>query len=187
MPNSHFPSGGVADRFALHLSRLAVAGLSPKAPGTAGSALAAALAPWLFLPLSPVARLALLAVLYVVGSWAAGRAEVLLGEEDPSCVVVDELVGQWITLLPLGMPGFSPLMPAAFPGPVLGPAGAPLIPLVAGFALFRVFDISKPGLVKKSENWLKGGQGVMIDDVLAGVLALAALCGFCLLWRWAAA
>lgn len=70
------------------------------------------------------------------------------------------------------------------PGP--RPAHVPLIPLAAGFVLFRVFDISKPGAVRKSESWLKGGQGIMIDDVLAGVMALAALCGFCLLWSLAA-
>ena len=177
----------VIDRFALHISRLVFAGLSPRAPGTAGSALAVALAPWFFLPLPSSLRLMLLVVLYAIGSWAAGRAEELLGGKDPSCVVVDELVGQWITLFPLCSPLFSPLMPAVFPGPALGSAEAPLIPLVAGFILFRVFDITKPGIVKKSENWLKGGQGIMIDDVLAGMLALGALCGFCLLWRWGAA
>ena len=185
--NSRVSSLRVTDRFALHISRLGFAGLSPKAPGTAGSALAVALAPWFFLPLPSFLRLALLVVLYIVGSWAAGRAEELLGGKDPSCVVVDELVGQWITLFPLCSPVFSPRMPAVFPGPALGPAQVPLIPLAAGFILFRVFDITKPGPVKKSENWLKGGQGIMIDDVLAGVSALAALCGVCLLWRWVAA
>lgn len=101
-------------------------------------------------------------------------------------MVIDELVGQWIALFPLGLSVFSPLMPH-FPGPTLGPASIPLIPLLAGLFLFRVFDISKPGFIHMSESWLKGGQGVMIDDVLAGIMALAALCGFCALWRWAAA
>ena len=185
--NSRVSSLRVTDRLALHISRLVFAGLSPRAPGTAGSALAVVLAPWFFLPLPSSSRLVLLVILYAVGSWAAGRAEELLGGKDPSCVVVDELVGQWIALFPLCSPVFSSLMPAVFPGPALGPVDTPLIPLVAGFILFRVFDITKPGAVKKSENWLKGGQCIMIDDVLAGVLALAALCGFCLLWRWVAA
>lgn len=133
----------------------------------------------------PSVRMVLLVILYAVGSWAAGRTERLLGSKDPSCVVVDELVGQWIALFPLCAPAFSSIMPV-FPGPALGPAHVPLIPLAAGFVLFRVFDISKPGAVRKSESWLKGGQGIMIDDVLAGVMALAALCGFCLLWSLAA-
>lgn len=185
MPNTYHVSG-VADCVALHFSRLLIAGLSPTAPGTVGSILATALAPWLFLPLSPTARLILLLALYAAGSWAAGRTELLLGGKDPSCVVIDELVGQWIALFPLGLSVFSPLMPH-FPGPTLGPASVPLIPLLAGLFLFRVFDISKPGFIRMSESWLKGGQGVMIDDVLAGIMALAALCGFCALWRWAAA
>lgn len=185
MPSSRLFSPGAADSAALHVSRLVFAGLSPRAPGTAGSALAAALAPWLFLPLQPSVRMVLLVILYAVGSWAAGRTERLLGSKDPSCVVVDELVGQWIALFPLCAPAFSSIMPV-FPGPALGPTHVPLIPLAAGFVLFRVFDISKPGAVRKSESWLKGGQGIMIDDVLAGVMALAALCGFCLLWSLAA-
>lgn len=185
--NSRVCPRSVVDCFALHISRLLFAGLSPRAPGTAGSALAAALAPWFFLPLQASARVVLLVLLYALGSWAAGRAERLIGSKDPSCVVVDELVGQWIALFPLCSPLFSPLVPALFPGPAVGPADAPLILLAAGFILFRLFDITKPGVVKKSENWLKGGQGIMIDDVLAGILALAALCAFCLLWGLVAA
>ena len=82
--------------------RLGIAGLSPKAPGTAGSALAALLAPLLFLPLPLWGRLLFLAVIVVTGGLAATRAEILLGRTDPGEVVIDELVGVWIALLPLG-------------------------------------------------------------------------------------
>ena len=84
--------------------RLGIAGLSPKAPGTAGSALAALLAPLLFLPLPLWGRLLFLAVIVVTGGLAATRAEILLGRTDPGEVVIDELVGVWIALLPLGYP-----------------------------------------------------------------------------------
>ena len=106
--------------------RLGIAGLSPKAPGTAGSALAALLAP-------------------------------LLGRTDPGEVVIDELVGVWIALLPLGAGQGS------WPG------------LVWAFALFRLFDIWKPWPVHASENWLPAGWGIMLDDILAGLMAMCCM------------
>lgn len=114
--------------------RLGIAGLSPKAPGTAGSALAALLAPLLFLPLPLWGRLLFLAVIVVTGGLAATRAEILLGRTDPGEVVIDELVGVWIALLPLGAGQWS------WPG------------LVWAFALFRLFDIWKPWPVHASET-----------------------------------
>lgn len=167
----------LADEIVLGVARLGPAGLSPKAPGTVGSAVAVLVAPWLFLPLSPLWRLAVLAGFFVVGGLCSGRAERLLGRKDPSSVVVDELVGQWIALLPLG------LMPLRdMPGPVLGPAAAPVLLLAAGFGLFRLFDIWKPGPVDASQDWLPGGWGIMIDDVLAGGFALVALLAFMAAW-----
>lgn len=106
--------------------RLGIAGFRPRAPGTAGSALAALLAPLLFLPLPLWGRLLFLAVIVVTGGLAATRAEILLGRTDPGEVVIDELVGVWIALLPLGAGQWS------WPG------------LVWAFALFRLFDIWKP-------------------------------------------
>lgn len=159
----------VADAILLNIARLGPAGLSPRAPGTVGSAVAALAAPWLFVPLSLPWRLAVLALLFVIGGLSASRAERLLGCHDPSSVVVDELVGQWIALLPVGL--------VAAPGPAAGPAGAPLCLLAAGFCLFRLFDIWKPGPVCASQEWLPAGWGVMIDDVLAGAFALPVLVG----------
>lgn len=143
------------DRLLLGLARLEPSGLSPVAPGTAGSAFAVLLAPWLFLPLPMTGRLLALAVIFVVGAVTATHAERLLGRKDPGSVVIDELGGQWLTLLPFADLGWTGLL--------------------AGFLFFRLFDILKPWPVKASESWLPSGWGIMIDDYVAGVYALAAM------------
>ena len=140
------------DGCTLAFCRLGVAGLAPCAPGTWGTALACLLAPWCFLPLSFGWRVVVLVALFAAGGLAASRAEKLLGRKDPGEVVIDELVGVWIVLLPFAHAGFWLI--------------------VSAFACFRIFDIAKPWPVKASENWLPGGFGVMIDDVLAGLWAL---------------
>ncbi len=147
------------DTIVLHFCRLGPAGLSPKAPGTAGSFLATLLAPFLFLPLSLPWRLTLLLILFLVGGFAASRAEVLLQRQDPGCVVIDELVGQWIAMLGLG--SFSSAS-----------TWRDVVLLLVVFLFFRFFDILKPWPVHASESWLPAGWGIMIDDVLAGVWAL---------------
>lgn len=147
------------DALMLHIARLGPVGFFPKAPGTAGSFAAMLLSPFLFLPLSLSGRLALLAALFLLGGIAAGRAEVLLGREDPGCVIIDELVGQWIAMLCLrNFSAASGWQNALF--------------LLLPFLLFRVFDIWKPWPVHASEHWLPGGWGIMIDDVFAGLWAL---------------
>ena len=142
-------------RLAAQLATLGPAGRMPKAPGTWGSLAAAVAAPFLFLPLPMWARVAVLIALFPLGAWCAGRTETLLCCKDPSCVVVDELWGQWIALLPLT-------------------AAEPLW-IVPAFLLFRLFDIAKPWPVRASERWLPGGWGIMIDDGLAGIYALLVL------------
>jgi phosphatidylglycerophosphatase A len=87
-------------------------------------------------------------VLLLPGIWSAGRTASFLGLKDPGIVVVDEVLGQWVTL-----------------------AGAALLNarvLVAGFVLFRLFDIWKPWPVRKLEE-LPGGLGIVTDDLAAGV------------------
>lgn len=143
------------DSAVLHFCRLGGAGLAPSAPGTWGTALATLLAPILFCPLSFMGRGMVLAGLFVLGGIAASRAEILLGRTDPGEVVIDELVGLWLVLLPFKDPSL------------------PL--LVAAFLLFRFFDILKPWPVSASENWLPAGFGVMLDDVVAGLLAMCCL------------
>lgn len=143
------------DRLSLLVSGLGPIGKIPYAAGTWGSAAATLAAPLLFVPLSGFWRFAVLAALFYVGGVTATRTERLLGKKDPGHVVIDELLGQWLTFLPFAQPT--------------------TFELGAGFVLFRVFDILKPPPVRASENWLPGGYGVMIDDVLAGVYACLCL------------
>ncbi len=144
----------------LGFCRLGVAGFSPVMPGTCGTALACLLAPWFFLPLSPWGRILFLLLLFVLGGLAATRAEILLGRSDPGEVVIDELVGVWLVLLPFAYDA------ERIPWPLLGLA----------FLLFRIFDMLKPGPIRASEHWLPGGWGVMLDDVVAGIPAMLCLC-----------
>ena len=131
-------------------------GLSPVAPGTAGSL--AALAPWLALRELPwPLYLGAVALAFAIGTWASNVAIARLHVADPGAVVVDEFVGQWIALLPL----------------VAAPQTWPWI--VIAFALFRLFDVWKPWPVSWADRRVKGGFGVMLDDVIAGVYAALAL------------
>lgn len=146
-----------SDRIATAFATLGPVGHLPAGPGTWGSAVAVITAPFLFMPFSPLTRSLILAALFVLGSLAATRAEVVLGKKDPGCVIIDEVLGQWLTYLP-----FSIL---------------PTWQVLAGFAFFRLFDIAKPFPIRRAENWLPAGWGVMLDDVLAGLYAAAALYG----------
>ncbi|AAS95010.1 phosphatidylglycerophosphatase A family protein [Nitratidesulfovibrio vulgaris] len=151
------PDSSTRDRVALAIARLGPSGVCPVCPGTCGAAVAAMLAPFVFLPLSLPMRCVALAVVYFIGAWAAGRAEHLLGRKDPGEVVVDELLGQWVTMLPF----------ASLTWPQV----------LAAFALFRLFDILKPWPVRAAESWLPGGHGVMVDDGVAGLEAMLVLAG----------
>lgn len=148
------------DILILSYARLGIAGLSPIMPGTCGSLLAAILAPWLFIPLPMIARIIVLLCIFWTGSLAATKAEKLLQKKDPNEVVIDELLGLWLVLLPFNNPNW--------------------LFIAVAFILFRIFDIIKIWPVKASEDWLPNGYGVMIDDVLAGLQALLVL--YLLLW-----
>ena len=139
------------DRLALELATLGPVGRMPQAPGTWGSAVALLLAPWLFLPLPLAGRILVLAGILALGTWAATRAEAVLGSTDPGCVVIDELLGQWTAFLPFAAPS--------------------LWTLFAAFLLFRALDIAKPWPIRRLERSLPKGLGVMADDLLAGALA----------------
>lgn len=137
-------------------------GLAPVAQGTFGSV--AALLPWLLLrELSlPVYLLVLLAG-FAIGVWACNVAGRALGVDDHRSLVWDEFIGQWIALIPL-------LIPA-----LLSNDGATWWMLPIGFALFRLFDVWKPWPISWLDRHLKGGMGVMIDDVVAGIFAAIVL------------
>lgn len=142
------------DRVILAFCRVEPAGLSPIMPGTCGSLAGMVLAPFLFMPLPLPGRLAVLAMLFLAGSIACTRAAQLLGRKDPGEVVIDEVLGQWLTCLPFASLG--------------------VWEYVAAFALFRLFDITKPWPVRALEK-IPGGTGIMLDDAAAGVYAMICL------------
>jgi phosphatidylglycerophosphatase A len=142
------PAGWIASGFG--------SGFSPFASGTVGSAVE--LIPWIALrDLEWPWYLVAIAVAFAIGVWSADRVIRVLRIEDPGVVVWDEFVGQWIALLPL----------------VVAPRGWPWI--VAGFVLFRVFDVWKPWPASWADRSVKGGFGTMLDDVFAGVYAALGL------------
>ena len=131
-------------------------GLIPWAPGTAGSL--AALVPWLALrELAWPLYLGVVVLAFVVGVWASAAVVAELHIDDPGFIVWDEFVGQWIALLPLLW--FS--------------RDLRWVPIA--FALFRLFDVWKPWPVSWADRRIKGGIGVMFDDVLAGMYAATML------------
>lgn len=127
-------------------------GLAPKAPGTAGTAVAVLI--YLALPsMSPIIYAGLIVLSFVFGIWICGKTSEDLGIHDPGGIVWDEFVGYWITMF-------------------MAPSG--LIWVLLGFVLFRLLDIFKPWPIKWADKELSGGLGIMLDDVLAGIMA--ALC-----------
>lgn len=139
------------------------AGLAPVAQGTFGSL--AALLPWLLLrELQLPVYLLVLLIAFGIGVWACELAGRALQVADHRSLVWDEFVGQWVALLPLLIPG-------------LIPAGAPAlaVAMLVGFALFRLFDVWKPWPISWLDGHVKGGFGVMVDDLLAGIFAAVLL------------
>jgi phosphatidylglycerophosphatase A len=157
-------------------------GYLPVAPGTWGSLLAVGLFLIARLCVSEQANsvgpafgpyafpaIGLLAILLVtcIGIWAASRTERVLRIKDPGKVVIDEVAGQWIALLPLTRAGTVRL---------------PLLVIIA-FLLFRLFDIVKPYPARRMES-LKGGLGIMADDLVAGAYAAVLVAGVVVFQRF---
>jgi phosphatidylglycerophosphatase A len=128
------------------------AGALPKAPGTWGTLVALPL--YLLLVRLPFFEyILLLAVLFAVGIWICDKAGRVLGVDDHGAIVWDEMVGFWVTMS-LVPPGW--------------------VWILAGFVLFRLFDIWKPWPIFWLDRRVGGGFGVMVDDLIAGIYA--ALC-----------
>jgi phosphatidylglycerophosphatase A len=129
------------------------AGLAPRAPGTVGSL--AALPVYLVLaPAPPWMYGLVVAALFFFSVWVTGRAERELGVHDHPGIVLDEVVGQLVAWF-------------------LAPAG--ILWLAVGFGLFRLFDIWKPGPIRWLNAEVRGGWGIMLDDLAAGAVAAACL------------
>jgi len=124
-------------------------GLSPAAPGTAGTAVAVVLE-LLMRPLDLPLRIAIVVVVCVVGVWICGESARRLDTHDHPGIVWDEFAGYFLTML-------------------FVPAGWPWV--VAGFVLFRLFDIIKPWPIRELDHGIGGGLGIMLDDLVAGVFA----------------
>ncbi len=149
------------DYLALAISTFGV-GYLPLMPGTWGSLVAVGI----FLEFTQLVKgnalvaLVLVSIVVVtfVGIWAASRTEALSGRKDPGKIVVDEVAGQLISLFPLTL--FVHWS---------------IVAVIISFILFRFFDIVKPYPARRLEA-LKGGFGVMCDDLIAGVYAAAITC-----------
>ena len=157
------PTRTTAQRLGFALATWFGVGNLPAAPGTFGS-LAALPFAWLIAAYAGPLALGLAGVaVFCVGWWASNVYVGATGIEDPGPVVIDEVAGQWLTLV------------VAAPGVWWH--------WLAGFMLFRLFDIVKPWPVGWADKAIKGGFGVMVDDILAAAYAGGALYGLILIER----
>jgi phosphatidylglycerophosphatase A len=124
------------------------AGLAPVAPGTAGT-LVGVLICLIFSPLHWLPRLLIVIFLLVLAIYIAERAEQVYRKKDDQRIVIDEIAGFQVTMLPVAITGLH---------------------LLVGFVLFRIFDILKPFPLRDLQK-ISGGLGIVLDDVAAGIYA----------------
>jgi phosphatidylglycerophosphatase A len=136
-------------RLAVFLATVAYCGYFPIAPGTVGSAAGLVVYLLVWWTHCAILEVGLIVVTFAVGTWAATHAERFFGGIDPGPVVIDEVLGMLVTL------AFIPV----------GWSGA-----LAGFFIFRVFDVIKPYPANRLEKF-HGGFGIMADDAMAGIYA----------------
>ena len=136
-------------RLAVFIATAGYCGYFPIAPGTVGSVAGLVVYLLVWWTQSSIVESALIVAIFAAGTWAATRAERFFGGIDPGPVVIDEVLGMLVTLafLPVGWTG-----------------------VLAGFFLFRVFDIIKPYPANRLEKF-HGGFGIMADDAMAGIYA----------------
>ena len=136
-------------RLAVFIATVGYCGYFPIAPGTVGSAAGLVFYVLVWWTQSPIVEVGLIVALFAAGVWAGTTAERYFGGIDPGPIVIDEVVGMLITL------AFIPVGWSA---------------ALAGFVLFRIFDVLKPYPAGRFEQ-LHGGLGVMADDAMAAVYA----------------
>lgn len=131
-------------------------GLAPRAPGTAGT-LVGMVIHWLLVPMSTTAHMATLVLVAALGIPVCGSAARRLGVHDHPGIVWDEIAGYLLTML-------------------FAPSGWTW--MLAGFGMFRLFDILKPWPIRWLDRNVHGGLGIMLDDLAAGLAAGLVLYGF---------
>lgn len=155
--SAHRPEGRPNWRNPLHLLAFGLgSGAAPKGPGTAGSLAAIPLYLLMSASLSDLGYLLATALMFLIGIPLCGHVARDLALEDPAGIVWDEWVGLLVTLW-------------------LAPSGWGW--LVAGFLLFRFFDILKPWPIRWLDQRIHGGLGIMLDDLAAGLFAFVILQG----------
>ncbi|MFT4716706.1 MAG: phosphatidylglycerophosphatase A [Paracoccaceae bacterium] len=136
-------------------------GRVPFAPGTFGSAAAIPFGYLLHRYCGPQIFLLAIILVFLLGWWATAAHTKGREDHDPGEIVIDEVAGQWIALLPVSYGLYhAGVDPAIFPYPGW----------IAAFFLFRLFDIWKPWPIRWADN-MDTPLGVMLDDVLAGIMA----------------
>ena len=133
------------------------AGLSPVAPGTCASLAGLPLAWVIRSHWGPHGLAVAAALAFATGWWAAATVAKANDIKDPAAIVIDEIAGQWLVLVA------APLNPLAY---------------ALAFVLFRIFDIWKPWPARWADREVKGGLGIMLDDLLAAIYAVVLLLGF---------
>jgi phosphatidylglycerophosphatase A len=149
------PSVRLLARPAVLIASVGGAGFVPIAPGTAGSLLGIPLG-LVCSALSPLLAVLLFALLVAIGAWAAGGTGKLLGKYDHQIIVLDETVAMALVVFCIPKSAVS---------------------LLAGFLLFRIFDVIKPWPANILEHRLQNGLGVMADDLIAALYAIGIVQG----------
>ena len=142
-------------------------GLPRRAPGTWGTVGGLIVAiPLLSLGFVPFLIITILSC--VIGSWICGRTSELMGGHDNPHIVWDEWAGMWLTLLPLSYMGIAD---GNFWQNIAQISS--IVAIIIAFILFRFFDIIKPPPIGWADKKVAGGLGIMLDDIIAGVMAAA--------------
>lgn len=146
----------LVERLAIFLASVGGSGYAPKASGTAGTLVSVPIFMFAVAPFAVPVRVGVAIAVFLIGVWASFVAERVWDEPDSSKIVIDEMAGYFITMIPF----------SAHFGPV-----------ALGFGFFRLFDILKPWPCNWLDEHVHGGWGVMLDDGVAGLYAMAALAG----------
>ncbi len=139
---------GTARKISFFLATGGLVGLIPMAPGTFGSVVGLGVV-YLFSGLDFSLAFGLTIVLFFLSIGVAGDAAKILQSKDPGAIVIDEITGMAVTMIGIPFSAFT---------------------AVAGFIVFRILDILKPPPVRTAERRFSGGFGIVIDDVVAGII-----------------